>query len=167
VSPARFVPPPVPPKIPGPHCMVCKRDLETRPVPRQVTSTRPCRQCNGTGFRRSTELGLVTGDCEAPNCNRGRIATGKTFTKHVHMKPAQVVIACHVEGSHERANLPADIRTEKRGGRTSAGALGPMRERILGWELRVCVTCIQGRSFAEVVAVALDHRLESEEPGKA
>ena len=29
------------------------------------------------------------------------------------------------------------------------------------WELRVCVDCLRGRTFAEVLAVALDRRLEA------
>lgn len=62
-----------------------------------------------------------------------------TFRKRVHMKPAQVVISCRVEGSLDREELP----------------------EIATWSVRVCVDCLRGLTFGEVLAVALDRRLEA------
>lgn len=96
-------------------CALCRADLSVRPVMREVR--RPGRA-----------PGNVT-----------------TFRKHVHVKPAQVVIMGRVEGSHRREELPDALKR---------GVLDP-------WELRVCVDCLRGRTFAEVLAVALDRRLEA------
>lgn len=89
------------------RCLVCRADLETRPVLRSV--------------------------------RRAAGPEGATFKKRVHMKPAQVVIACRCEGSFNAENLPDTAK----------------------WELRVCVDCLKGRTFAEVIAVALDRALEA------
>ena len=66
--------------------------------------------------------------------------TATTYQKRVRMKPAQVVISCRVEGSFGLGALPGvDFEA---------------------WEARVCGECLRGRTFAEVLAVVLDRRLE-------
>lgn len=63
---------------------------------------------------------------------------GATFQKRVHMKPAQLVITCRTEGSLNAKAMP-DIGS---------------------WEVRLCVECLKGHSWSEVLAIALDRRLE-------
>lgn len=95
------------------RCGLCDCDLSVRPVLRDVR--KPGRPVN---FLTSNE----------------------TYQKRVHMKPAQVVISCRVEGSFGSEALPGvDFEA---------------------WEARVCGECLRGRTFAEVLAVVLDRRLE-------
>lgn len=71
----------------------------------------------------------------------GRGMRTNTFQKRVRKKPAQVVIALHVEGSDGTEEQLAALK------------------RVSRWALRLCVGCV-GKSVSSALAVALDKRME-------
>lgn len=89
--------------------------------------------CDGCGIDLATRPVLTT--------MRQPQAKGGVVTKHVHKKPAQLVVAVRIEGS---VGLTPDF----------AGAVDH-------WALRLCVKCVgDSGGVAAAIAVALDKRQE-------
>jgi aspartate aminotransferase-like enzyme len=91
--------------------------------------------CDGCGVNLATRPVLTT--IKQPQAKSGVVK------KHVHKKPAQLVIVVRVEGS--------------------SGLTDEMHKLNNMWKLRLCVKCIDAAgSVPAAIAVALDKRQEAE-----
>lgn len=91
--------------------------------------------CDGCGIDLSTRPVLTT--IKQPQAKAGVIQ------KHVHKKPAQLVVTVRVEGSE--------------------GLTPEMHKLNHMWKLRLCVKCLgDAGSVPGAIAVALDRRQEAE-----